>query len=227
MDTVVVSIGGSILVPDQDDNTYIVELAKMLKEVSQEIKLYVVVGGGRIARYYIKLGRGLGADESYLDDIGIEVSRLNARMLIIALGQYASHLPAKNFDEALSAAKDHKVVCMGGTHPGHTTDAVAAMLGERAGAKRLVNATSVDGVYTADPKKFPDAKKLDKLTFVELIKICMVSDPGAGPSVVFDPLGAKIVARSRIETRVVHGRDLPELKKAILGEKFKGSVISG
>ncbi len=226
METVVVSIGGSVLVPDDHDNTYIIKLAKMLKDVSEKVRLFVVAGGGRIARYYIKLGRDMGADESYLDDVGIEVSRLNARMLIVALGDAAYHIPAKTFDEALSASKGHKIVLMGGTHPGHTTDAVSAMLGERAGAVRLVNATSVDGVYTSDPNKDPGAKKLDKLNFKELLSICLVVGGGAGPNVVFDPLGAKIVARSKIETRVVHGRDLAELKKALLGLEFKGTVIS-
>lgn len=225
MDTVVVSIGGSVLVPDDDDNTYIVELAAVLKEVSEQVKLYVTVGGGRIARYYIRLGRDLGADESYLDDVGIEVSRINARMLIVALGDYAYHLPAKTFDEALSAAKDHKIVVMGGTHPGHTTDAVSAMLGERAGAVRVVNATSVDGVYTADPNLDPNAKKLDRIGFDELVRICMKVGAGAGPNVVFDPLGAKIVARSKTETRVVHGRELEELRKALLGQDFNGTII--
>ena len=226
MDTVVVSIGGSILVPDDDDKSYIVQLAKMLGEVADKVRLFVVVGGGRIARYYIRLGRALGADESYLDDVGIEVSRLNARMLIVALGDAAYHLPAESFDEALSAAKGHKIVVMGGTHPGHTTDAVSAMLGERAGAARLVNATSVDGVYTADPNKNPDAKKLDRIGFDRLQEICMQVPGGAGPNVVFDSVGAKIVARSKIETRVVHGRALDELRKAILGEEFEGTVIS-
>ncbi len=226
MDTVVVSIGGSILVPDDDDKGFIVKLARMLNRVSGKVKLFIVVGGGRIARYYIKLGRSLGADESYLDDIGIEVTRLNARMLITALGDSAYHIPAETFDEALSAAKDHSIVVMGGTHPGHTTDAVAAMLGERASAVRLVNATSVDGVYTSDPRKDPKAKRLKAITFTKLLEICMKVEPGAGPNVVFDPMGAKIVARSGIRTLVVQGRDLAELEKAILGKPFNGTTVS-
>ena len=199
----------------------------MLNKLSEKYRLFVVVGGGRIARYYIKLARSLGTDESYLDEIGIEVTRLNARMLIVALGENAYHLPAKTFDEALSASKGHKIVVMGGTHPGHTTDAVSAMLGERAGAVRLVNATSVDGVYTADPKKDPEAKRLANMNYKELLEICLKVEPGAGPNIVFDPLGAKIVARSKIETRVVHGRELAELRKAIEGQEFHGTIISG
>lgn len=212
--------------PDDHDTSYITELAEMLTRIARTTKLFVVVGGGRIARYYIKLGRDLGADESYLDDVGIEVTRLNARMLITALGELANHTPAKNFDEAITASKNHEIVVMGGTHPGHTTDAVSAMLGERVGAVRLINATSVDGVYTEDPKKNPDAKRLPVVSFDELIRICLQVEGGAGPNVVFDPLGAKIIGRSGIETRVVHGRDLKELEKAILGQEFHGTIVS-
>ncbi len=225
MDTVVVSIGGSILVPDDDDTAYVKELAVMFRELSKQLKLYVVVGGGRIARYYITLGRELGGDESYLDDVGIEVTRINARMLITALGEAAYHIPAETFDEAISAAKAHDIVVMGGTHPGHTTDAVSAMLGERAGAVRLINATSVDGIYTDDPNKNPDAERLANVNFDQLLEICLKVKGGAGPNVVFDPLGAKIVARSKIETRVVHGRNLEELRKAILGQEFYGTTV--
>lgn len=225
MDKVVISIGGSILVPDDEDTKYIEDLAAMLKELAAKYKLYVVVGGGRIARYYIKIGRVLKADESYLDDMGIEVTRLNARLLIAALGDKAYHIPAKNFDEALNASKSHDIVVMGGTHPGHTTDAVSVMLGERVRADRLINATSVDGVYTADPKKDPDAKKIDKLTFKELLDIVMKVEGGAGPNVVFDHLGTQILARAKIPTCIVHGRDLEALRNAVEGKEFKGTIV--
>ena len=189
--------------------------------------MFVVVGGGRIARYYIKMGRELGADETYLDDVGIAVTRLNARMLVTALGGDAYHAVAEDFDEALSASKSHAVVVMGGTHPGQTTDAVAAMLAERARAARLVNATNVDGVYTADPRKDPKAKRFEVMTFGRLVEICSKVGDGAGRNVVFDPLGARIVARSKIRTIVVNGRDLASLENAILGKKCKGTSVEG
>ena len=80
MDSVVISIGGSVLVPNESDADYLKALALLLKRISQTYKLYVVTGGGRIARYYIKTGRGLGADEHFLDELGIYVTRLNAKL---------------------------------------------------------------------------------------------------------------------------------------------------
>ena len=226
MDTVVISVGGSILIQDKDDITFIRKLAKVLIGKTANHKLYVVTGGGRVAREYIRIGRELGASETYLDEIGIEVTRLNARLLITALGDNAYHVPAKTIDEALHAGKTHQIVVMGGLHPGFTTDAVSAMVAERVNAARLVNATSVAGVYTSDPKKDPRAKMLKKLTFDELIKIVDRSEHAAGPNIVFDPLAAKIVKRSGIKTLVCDGRNLPVLMSAIDNKDFTGTIIS-
>jgi len=225
MDRVVVSIGGSVLVPGDRDLEYISSLASLLRELSSSCKLFVVTGGGRIARYYIELARELGADETYLDDIGIDVTRLNAKVLIVALGDISYHRPAKSFDEALHASRNYPIVVMGGTHAGHTTDAVAAMLGERVKAHRLVNATSVDGVYTADPKVDKNAKRIERMSHEELLEICGKAHKKAGPNIVFDPLGARLISRSKIPLFVVDGRNFESLKNAILGKDFEGTRV--
>ena len=226
MEPVVLSLGGSVLIKDQDDAKYIKELAKVLIEVSATRKLYVVTGGGRIARFYIGAGRELGADETSLDEMGIEVTRLNARLLMIALGDHGTHIPPESYDEAVNAAKTHSIVVMGGVSPGITTDAVSALLAERAKAKLLVNATSVDGAYTADPKKDLTARRIPKMTHKELNSLVGVCPPGAGPNIVFDPTGAKIIERSKITLAIVDGRDLQNLKSALEGKQFKGTSVT-
>lgn len=222
----VISIGGSILLPEDEDIERLSSLAKILEKNRGKRNIYLVVGGGRIAREYINWGRELGADEATLDELGIETSRLNARLLILALEGDVYPVPAKNFNEAISAGNNHSIVTMGGTHPGHTTDAVAAMLAEKLGADRLINATSVDGVYTADPKKDGEAERLKQLTYEELIEIVSEGESGAGPNVVFDPLAARIIKRANIMTYIVDGRDLSTLKSAIQDEEFDGSKIT-
>lgn len=226
MESVVVSIGGSILIQDEDDITFIRKLAKVLIGKSTNLRLYVVTGGGRVAREYIKIGRDLGASEVYLDDMGIQVTRLNARLLIAALGEHCCQQPALTIDDALRAARTNHIIVMGGLHPGFTTDAVSAMVGERVGAARLVNATSVPGVFTADPRKDSSAKMIRKMSFDELVEIADRSDRGAGPNIVFDPLAARIVRRARIATMICDGRNLPNLMNAIEGDEFNGTVIS-
>lgn len=226
VESVVLSLGGSVLIKDEKpDTAYIRALSKILIDLSSKRKLYVVTGGGKTARNYIAAGRDLGADESYLDEMGIEVTRLNARLMIIALGERAFHTPPANYDEALLAARNHSIVVMGGVSPGITTDAVSAMLAERAKAKLVVNATSVDGAYTEDPKKNPQAKMIPRMSHSELVALVSVTPPGAGPSTVFDPVGARVLERAKIVLSIVDGRDLENLRGAIEGKAFKGTLV--
>jgi uridylate kinase len=226
VESVVLSLGGSVLIKDaKPDTAYIRALSKILIGLSAKYKLFIVTGGGRVARYYITDGRELGADESYLDEMGIEVTRLNARLMIAALGERACHAPPKNYEEALHAAKSHSIVVMGGVSPGITTDAVSALMAERAKAKRLVNATSVDGAYTDDPDKNPDAKKIPKMSHKELVSLVGTNPSMAGPNNVFDPVGARVLERSKIAMSIVDGRDLANLREAIEGKAFKGTLV--
>ena len=228
MNHTVISIGGSVLLHDEKTE-YISELAEMLVSLSKERRIGIVTGGGWIARYYIKAGRVFGTPEEYLDLMGIDVTRVNARLLITALmnkGADVNLHPPHTVEEAAGLSEKHEIVVMGGTVPGHTTDAVSAMLASSLGAKILINATAVDGVYTADPKKDPDARQIPAMNYEELKAIIDNSDSkGAGPNVVFDPVAADIIERDGIETRIVNGLRLEELKKAIAGERFMGTLI--
>lgn len=113
---------------------------------------------------------------------------------------------------------------MGGTEPGHTTDGVAAMLAERIGADRIVNATSVDAVYSDDPKTNGEAEKYSEIT-IERLEELVYGEHGASKSGIFDPLGVKIAKKNKIDIFMVHGRDLEDLRSAILGHKVKGTVV--
>ena len=192
MEKVVISLGGSIIIPDDRDGAFLNDFASLLRSLVQgPMIIYVVCGGGKIARYYIVTGRELSAAEDQLDELGIEVTRLNARLLQLALGPLAfDRTCRRRSEEPPPRAGKGKVAVMGGTTPGHTTDGVSAALAERVGASRIVNATSVDGVYSADPRKVKDCVKYDHLTFQQLDDMMHKGKHGAGASHVFDPLGA-------------------------------------
>ncbi len=226
MEKVVVSLGGSILVPGKDDARYLADLASLLRDLSPSVRIFAVTGGGRIARYYIETGRALGVAERTLDGFGIEATRLNARLLSAALKGKSNQTPARSYAEAARLAKRYPIVLMAGTRPGHTTDRVSASLARVVGAARIVNATSVDGVYSADPTSHPDARLLERITFEDLVRLTGEGHRAAGPSVVFDPVAARVLARDRIPLRVVHGRDLGALRAAVMGEPFHGTLVS-
>jgi uridylate kinase len=225
MEKVVVSLGGSVLVPGDDDARYLRDLAALLRDVSARVKLFVVTGGGRIARYYIETGRAFGIGERTLDEFGIAVTRLNARLLAAALAGRANREPAKTYAEAAKLARRYPIVIMAGTRPGHTTDRVSASLARFVHAARIVNATSVAGVYTTDPRKDPKARLLERMSFRDLIDLAGKGHEAAGPSIVFDPVAARVVARDRTPLSVVHGRDPAALRSAILGEPFRGTLV--
>lgn len=225
MAVVAVKVGGSVLAPNEVDLEFVRRVSRMLLRASKRHQIYLVVGGGRLARRYITGCRMLGADEGFLDEVGIDASRLNARVLISGLGDAVYHIPATDFDEAKDAGHRHRLVVMGGTHPGHTTDAVCAMLAEKVGAKRLVITTNVDGIYTEDPKRNKRAKLLSEVTPGELVALCGRGMGMAGSSGAVDPLAAKIIARSGIPTVVVNGNNIKNVEAAIEGKRVKGTVI--
>ena len=225
MQKAVISVGGSVLIPGNDDAVYIRQLADMLREVSKEVQIAVVVGGGKMSRYYSETGRQLGGTVYQLDELGIGITRVNAKLLTVALGDDIanSDIPLKA-EECASMSKPGKVVVMGGTEPGHTTDAVAAMIARCLKADRVINASNVDAVYSADPRKDPNAKRFSRMTIKEL-KDVVGDEHDAGRSYVFDPMGVDIAMENRIDLFMVNGRDLGELRNAILGKDIKGTFV--
>jgi uridylate kinase len=223
---VAINTGGSIVAPDVLDPEFVKGLASVLIEVAQDRDLIIVVGGGRLARRYITACRELGADEAYLDWVGIDSTRLNARLLVAALGGEAYHGVPATLHEALDAMRDFPMVVMGGTHPGHTTDAVCAMVAELSKAEELVILTNVNGVYTADPRMDPDAERLSHITTSQLMEIVGGGPSMAGSNAVVDPLAARIIHRAAIKAKVVDGRDLEQVGRALRGEEFDGTVVT-
>ncbi|HTT25967.1 MAG TPA: UMP kinase [Thermoplasmata archaeon] len=224
---VAISIGGSILTQGEGDAAYIERLAELLGRLGREMPLVITTGGGRTAREYIQLGRALGLTEVELDEIGIEVTRLHARLLAARIGPPTPARPPETIPEAVRESHRVSPVVLGGTEPGHTTDGVAALLAVRLRAARLVNATRVDGLYDRDPVSNPSAHRLDEVSFEEFRRIVQDQSPGkAGQEFLFDRLGADALARARIPISIVDGRDLENLEAAIRGQPFRGTRVN-
>jgi uridylate kinase len=221
---VAISLGGSIFSKDEGvDVKFVKRFSKAILEASREHKIFIVTGGGKTARKYIRAGRELGADEDFLDMLGIWATRLNALTISASLGERGIDFVPKRVEEADNVSEE-KIFVMGGTVPGHTTDAVTALLAAYIDADLLINATNVDGVYERDPKKYPGAKRLEKLSPQELIEIVETEDYEAGTSTVIDPKAARIIKKKDIRTVIVDGRSVRNIIDAIKG-KVKGTVI--
>jgi len=215
---VVIALGGSLLNLKQPEG--IQNLGAILARIGREIPLYIVTGGGKTARAYIRTGRRLEASETTLDLLGIATTRLNALLMKAAIGN--THPVPSTIDEAANMPPP---VVMGGTTPGHSTDAVGALLAQAVIAERFIIATDVDGIYTTDPKLDIRASRYPLISITELQSMCPDVWERAGTSSVIDGIACRIIAEARIPTFVLNGNDLKSLENAIYGREFNGTII--
>lgn len=211
---IVIAIGGSILLKEYDSKKF-EAYAEIIKQLNDDHEIFIVVGGGRPARDYIGVVRDMGVSESICDEIGIQVTRVNARLLQLALKNESYPAIPENFQEALEYACSGKIIIMGGTEPAHSTDAVSCILAEYVGADLVINATSVDGLYDKDPNKFDDAKMFSQVTPDKLLEIVSTNDNKAGTYEFIDKTAIGIIKRSNIKTVIVNGNNPENVKKAI------------
>jgi uridylate kinase len=221
---IVIKIGGSVIASPLNAER-IVEYSKALRSIKEKgHEIVVVVGGGKVAREFISIADGIGLPDKEKDEIAILVSRLNARLVADALGEYSSKDIPSTTREVSKLLAAGRIVVMGGLRPGITTDTVAALVLESIKAKVLVKATDQDGIYNADPRKFPRAKKLDKLTYGDLHKIVTAKSHQPGMHGVLDLESIRILENQKAKVIVVNGLKPENLLAAATGAKT-GTVV--
>lgn len=223
---ITLSIGGSLLVPGEPDIDYIKKISKVFRKYSKKYKFAIVTGGGADARMYARAMKKIHNNEFLADQAAILSTWQNAYLVLAALQDISYKKLPDTFDEAAEALDHNDIVIMGGTIPGTTTDTVAVLLAERIDSKRLINVSNVEAIYTEDPKKDKNAKKLSVMKHSELAKMAAEKDNRkAGENFIFDILASKLLARSGIEGHFVSGKKLEDLEKAIMGKKHNGTVV--
>ena len=200
------------------------DYARFLVKISKTYQPVIVAGGGKIARHYINHARSSGADESTLDELGIEISRLNAKLLIYALKGKAYSHPPTSLKEAQQAVESGLIVVAGGLHPGQSTNGTAALIAEKINASQFINATDVNGIYDSDPNNNKKAKMFKKIEIKSLKKILIHENSVAGGYDLMDIVALKIIERSKIKTRVIK-LDIKNLEKAIKGQLIGTEII--
>ena len=200
------------------------DYARFLIKISKAYQPIIIAGGGKIARHYINHARSSGMDESTLDELGIEISRLNAKLLIYALKGKAYPHPPTTLKESQQAVESGLIVVAGGLHPGQSTNGTAALIAEKINADQFINATDVDGIYDSDPNKNKKAKLFKQIDMKNLKKILIHEDSVAGGYDLMDIVALKIIERTKIKTRVIRS-DIKNLEKAIKGQITGTEII--
>ncbi|AJM91552.1 MULTISPECIES: UMP kinase [Nitrosopumilus] len=219
---IVIKLSGRVFA--MDNVKLLKDWAQFLVKISKVCQPIIITGGGNIARHYINHARSSGADESTLDELGIEISRLNAKLLIYALKNKAYSHPPTTLQEVRHAVDDGLIVVTGGLHPGQSTNGTAALIAEKVKAEQFLNATDVDGVYDMDPNKFKKAKKFKRIELKNLKNMLIHEDSVAGGYDLMDIVALKIIERSKIKTRILKAN--PKIiEKAIKGGNMGTEII--
>ena len=219
---IVIKLSGRVF--GMDNTKVIKDYATFLVKISKVCQPIVVAGGGTIARHYISHARSSGADESTLDELGIEISRLNAKLLIYALKNKAYSHPPTTLQEVRHAIDTGLIVVTGGLHPGQSTNGTAALIAEKVQAEQFLNATDVDGVYDKDPNRFKTAKKFKRIELKNLKSMLVHEDSVAGGYDLMDIVALKIIERSKIKTRILKANP-KMIEKAIKGGNIGTEII--
>ncbi|MAK05425.1 MAG: UMP kinase [Euryarchaeota archaeon] len=233
-DTIVIALGGSLLSSDESDkiNLWKIDFVNLINSVLDSgVKIFIVVGGGKLARKNIAKAKNDGiVDEFQLDLIGINATRENARDVIKSFEnvQNLNKNVPKSIDDVLISFGNYDLTIMGGTVPGHTTDTVAIKLAKEINSKLVVIATNVSHVYTGDPREDRNATPIEKLSLKELGELSGVGKPiQPGSSFAVDPVGVSLAIDHNLPLVILNGHDVENLRKAIYGEPFNGTIVYG
>ena len=221
---VVISLGGSLLVPDRVDGEYIKKFVALIKDkTALGTQFAIITGGGKLCRDFndvLKLS-GSPTNED-LDWLGIYATRLNAELIRLSLKDIAE--PEIFFDPTNVALSGKPVLVGGGWKPGHSSDGSAVGLAKTLGAKKLINLSNIDYVYTADPRTNPDAVKIEKSNWADFRKL-LPTEWNPGINAPFDPIAAQMAEELGLEVVVMNGKNLENLENYLDGKEFVGTVI--
>ncbi|MDE5899265.1 MAG: UMP kinase [Treponemataceae bacterium] len=229
--TKVLSVGGSIIAPDHPDTNFLSGFVAMATEWlagDDSRRLILVAGGGAPARIYQQAysdaAEQAGADSAAdaADWIGIMATRLNAQLLKALFG------PLCQNDVVCDPTEDvdfsGRILVAAGWKPGFSTDNDAVLLAEKYGAKTVVNLSNIEKVYTDDPRKNPDARPIDAISWQDFRK--MVGDDWTpGKNTPFDPIASKKAEACGLSVVCASGKDIGNIRNILDGKEFIGTKI--
>lgn len=220
----IISLGGSLVAPDGVDIGFIRAFRELiLKRVEDGERFIITVGGGKVCRRYQEAAKELGTpSQDELDWIGIRALMLNAELMRSVFGKSAHQKVIIEPSELHTANDD--VVIFGAKAPGHSTDFDAVEAARETNAKRVVNLSNIDYVYTKDPKQFPDAQRIEKIGWKAFREI-LPKEWSPGVNAPFDPVAAKEADKLGLEVAVMNGKPLLNLENYLSGKEFTGTVI--
>lgn len=228
MKTTVLSLGGSIVAPEKVDVEFLTRLKASIAgylEERKDARLILTVGGGAPARIYQEAARKISPSSSAeeLDWLGIRATHLNGELVRAVFSEYVENELVT--DPTGDFSFDGRILVAAGWKPGFSTDTDAVYLARKFGAKTVVNLSNIKKVYTDDPRKNPDAKPLDHISWDDFI--AMVGETWTpGKNTPFDPIASQIARKEGMRVICMDGRNIENLMAMLSDRPFEGTTIS-
>lgn len=225
--TIVISLGGSLIVPEKIDWKFVKNFKKVIeKYIQKKYKFIIITGGGKTARNYIdaaaKMNHITNEDKDW---IGIHATRMNAHFIRTIFRKNAHPRINKN-PHGLEDFFNFKesILVAAGWRPGFSTDYDAVVIAKYFKLKNIINFSNIDYVYNKDPNKFDDAEKIEAISWKNFRK--MVGNKWSpGLNAPFDPIASKLAQIENIEVAIMNGKNFKNLENYLEKKKFKGTII--
>ncbi len=222
----ILSVGGSIIIPKTGfDIDFLKKFRNLIvQEVKKGQQFILVIGGGATCRQYQDAAKQVVkmTDED-LDWLGIHTTIFNANFVRFLFKDVAYETVITNPHKKVSTRKP--VILAAGHKPGASTDIDAVFMAHTYGAKELLNLSNIEYVYDKDPRMFPDAKKIESLDWATFRKEIVGNTWTPGASAPFDPIASRHAQKYGLKVSILQGTNLENVKKAVQGKKFQGTLL--
>ncbi len=228
-ETFVLSLGGSLVVPNGGfDVAFLSAFNTFIRDQvsSKKRRFFIVVGGGTTARHYGAAAEAVLKKKLTDEDrdwLGIHATRLNAQLIRTILRDIADPRVVKHYEIILKI--DQPVAVAAGWRPGWSTDYCAVTLCQDYGIKSVINMTNIDRVYDKDPKQNAGAKAVDHMSWTQYRKVA--GDTWTpGMNLPFDPIASRLAQELGVTVKILNGKNLPNLARALDEKPFEGTTIA-
>lgn len=223
-DYIIISLGGSLIVPEEVDGAFLKDFKTLIEEyVSKGKKFGIITGGGKTCRKYndaANMVREMSHEE--LDWLGIYATRFNAELLRILFGDLAEDKVV--IDPNMWKGGDKSIAIGAGWKPGTSSDIDAVLMAKAVGTKVVINLSNIDYAYDSDPRTNPEAKPIKSITWGEYRKL-IPTEWTPGLSSPFDPTASREAQDLKLKVVIMNGKNLDNLRAFIDGKDFVGTLI--
>jgi len=221
---IVMSVGGSLIVPDQIDTDFLAKFDVFIRtQIAHGKRFIIITGGGKTARRYMTAAETVAElTPTDLDWIGIHATRLNGHLLRAVFRDLAHAEVIRDPAKVQNAHED--VIIAAGWKPGCSTDYDAVLMASEVGAKKLINLSNIDYAYDKNPKEYPDAQPITETSW-PLFRALLPAEWDPGLSSPFDPIAAREAESFGMEVAIINGTKLEEVEKYLHDAPFIGTRI--